>query len=71
MGTVLSSNIEVDYLYGVPVSGLETHFHLIHKSAQNAFLIASFDLILLYLLVHDFDGDALVGCQVNGHLDSG
>jgi len=71
MGTVLASNVEVDYLYGVPVSCLETHFDFIHKSAQNVFLIAPFDLVLLYLFVHDLDGDSLVGCQVDSHLDSG
>lgn len=51
------------------MSGFEGHFELVEKHLENPFFVGTFKLSLVYFLVHDFDGDALVGGEVDAHLD--
>lgn len=49
--------------------GLMGHPDLVEEHLQHLLFIAAFALGLLDLLVHDLDGDALVGSEVDGHFD--
>jgi hypothetical protein len=51
------------------MSSFEGHFELVEKHLQYFFFVGTFELSLVYFLIHDFDGDSLVGGEVDAHLD--
>ena len=68
--TVDASDIEVDDLNDVSMFGLVAHLDLVEESLEDLLLIAAFAVGLADLLVHDLDGNTLVGQHIHRHLDS-
>ena len=62
---VEATNIEVDDLDYVPMSGLKTHADLIEENVKEALLMVGAAGVLLDALVHDFNSHTLVGSEVD------
>lgn len=58
-------HIKIDNLNYVSMPGFRGHLHLVQKHLEDFLLVSAVELGLIDLVVHDLDGHAIIGRQID------